>query len=287
MSLTRKRGCGHTCLMLALLGPLARASHPEPAVAVTAVATLLAVGVGRGPAGVAVTAATVLASQLAIGWVNDAIDAPRDAAVGRRDKPVATGVLSRRTVAVCGVVAAVATAPLGFLSGVSAGVAATLALVSALLYDWPLKSTPLSVLPYAVSFACLPTFVVLGAGATPPTWLILAGALLGAGAHFVNALPDLDDDERTGVRGLPHLLGRNGSLVAAGALLLSATALLAFGPAKGPGWPGWAALAVAVAILPVSWALVRRDPKSKAPFRAVMVIAVLDVILLLVGGLSV
>jgi 4-hydroxybenzoate polyprenyltransferase len=144
-----------------------------------------------------------------------------------------------------------------------------------------------SVVPYAVSFACLPSFVVLGTGARPPAWLVVAGGLLGAGAHFVNALPDLGDDERTGVRGLPHLLGQRGSLAAAGVLLLAATATLAFGPAGGPSWPGYVALAVAVAVLPVSWYAVRRDPGSKLPFRAVMVVALLDVVLLLVGGLHV
>jgi 4-hydroxybenzoate polyprenyltransferase len=170
---------------------------------------------------------------------------------------------------------------------VPAGLVATLGLVSALLYDWPLKSTVASVVPYAVSFACLPSFVVLGTGARPPAWLVVAGGLLGAGAHFVNALPDLGDDARTGVRGLPHLLGQRGSLAAAGVLLLAATATLALGPAGGPSWPGYVALAVAVAVLPVSWYAVRRDPGSKLPFRAVMVVALLDVVLLLVGGLHV
>jgi heme o synthase len=262
---------------------LVRASHPEPAVAVTAVAALLAIGVGRSAGGVVATAATVLASQLAIGWVNDAIDAPRDAAVGRDDKPVAAGVLPRRTVAILGVIAAVAVVPLGFLSGLAAGLVATLAVISALLYDWPLKSTIVSVLPYAVSFACLPTFVLLGAGKTPPLWLIAAGGLLGAGAHFVNTLPDLADDARTGVRGLPHRLGPRGSLVAAAVLLLAATAMLAFGPPGPPAWPGWTALALALLVLGISGLFVRRDASSKMPFRAVMVVAVLDVVLLLVS----
>ena len=196
------------------------------------------------------------------------------------------GRLSRRLVAICGIVAALLTVPLGFLSGVGAGIVATLALAFALLYDWPLKSTVVSVLPYAVSFACLPTFVVLGAGGRPPVWLALAGGLLGAGAHFVNALPDLGDDARTGVRGLPHLLGQRGSLVAAGLLLLAATAMLVFGPPGPPSWPGWLGLALAVLVLPLGLHAVRRNPASKLPFRAVMVIALVDVILLLVGGLD-
>ena len=42
----------------------------------------------------------------------------------------------------------------------------------------------------------------------PPWWATLGlGAMLGVGAHLVNALPDLADDEATGVRGLPHRLG--------------------------------------------------------------------------------
>ncbi|NED56002.1 hypothetical protein G3I24_34620, partial [Micromonospora aurantiaca] len=67
---------------------------------------------------------------------------------------------------------------------------ATLGLVSALLYNRPLKSTPVSVLPYAVSFGALPAFVVLAlpGSPVPPAWLVAAAALLGAGAHFANVL---------------------------------------------------------------------------------------------------
>jgi protoheme IX farnesyltransferase len=265
---------------------LLRTSHPEPAVAVTAVAALLSLGLDRPVPGVIAAAGTVLASQLSIGWVNDAIDAPRDAAVGRTDKPVATGAVSRRLVLTLGALAAVICVPLGFLSGVTAGLVATLALVSALLYDWPLKSTLVSVLPYTVSFTCLPAFVVLGAGKAPPLWLLAAGGLLGAGAHFVNTLPDLDDDVRTGVRGLPHLLGRKGSLVAAAALLLAATASLAFGPPGPPPVLFWPALAAALIALCFGWYRMRRDPSSRAPFLSVIAVALIDVVFLLVSGLN-
>src|SRR6185312_7469639 len=130
---------------------------------------------------------------------------------------------------------------------------ALIALASALLYNWPLKATPASVVPYAVSFAALPAFVVLGlpGAPRPPAWLVLAGMLLGAGAHFANTLPDLADDARTGVRGLPHRLGPAGSRLAAAVLLLSATAALAFGPPGSPSWVGIAALLAAAVVLPV------------------------------------
>lgn len=265
---------------------IVRTSHPEPAAAVTAVAVLLSFGLERPWPGVLAAAATVLASQLSIGWINDALDAPRDALVGRTDKPVATGLVSRRLIFGLGFFAAFAVVPLGFLSGVAAGLVALAGLVSALLYDWPLKSTPISVLPYAVSFACLPAFVVLGAGLDPPVWLLAAGGLLGAGAHFVNTLPDLDDDVRTGVRGLPHLIGRRGSLAAAAVLLLLATVCLAFGPPGPPPLLFWPTLAVALIVLSVGVYAMRRDPTSRAPFLSVIAVALIDVVFLLVSGLN-
>ncbi len=262
---------------------LLRSAHPEPAAAVTTVAALLAVVVGRGPGGVAAVAATLGASQLCVGWTNDWLDADRDRAVGRQDKPVAAGRVSRRAVGLAAVVAGLAVVPLALLSGPRAAGAATLGLVSGLSYDWPLKFTALSPLPYLVSFGILPAFVVLGKPAVPPWWLVAAGALLGGGAHFVNVLPDLADDARTGVRGLPQRLGATGSWLAGGALLLAATAVLVFGPPGPPSWVGLAILVAAGVALTAGWYLSRR-PGSRAPFRAVLLVALADVILLLISG---
>ncbi len=155
--------------------------------------------------------------------------------------------------------------------------------MSGVSYDWPLKSTVASPLPYMVSFAALPAFVVLGKPGTPPWWMVVAAGLLGGGAHFVNVLPDIADDTRTGVRGLPQRLGPTGSWLAGGVLLLGATAVLVFGPARTPSWFSFGLLAVAVAALPVGWYFSRR-PGSRAPFRAVLVVALADVILLLISG---
>ncbi|WBB78892.1 UbiA family prenyltransferase [Micromonospora sp. WMMD882] len=269
---------------------LVKASHPEPALAVTVVAGLLALGVGHDPAGVATVAASVLASQLAVGWSNDLLDAGRDALVGRADKPVVTGTVSRRALTVGTVVAAVACPALASTTNPAAAACLTVALLSALLYNWPLKSSPVSVLPYAVSFGALPAFVVLAlpGAPTPPGWLVAAGALLGAGAHFANVLPDLTDDARTGVRGLPHRLGATGSAAAAAALLLAATVALALGPAGPPSWAGLAAIVAAALVPPLSWYVGRRAARAggrhPAAFRAVLLIAVVDVVLLVASG---
>jgi len=260
---------------------LALASHPAPAAAVTAAATLLAVGVGHRPGGVATIAAVVLASQLSIGWVNDWLDADRDRIAGRPDKPVAAGQVSRRAVGVAGLVAGLATVAMSPLAGPRAAALGLLGLASAQLYNWPLKSSPLSVLPYLVSFGALPAFVVLalpGAPA-PPWWLVLSGSLLGGGAHFANVLPDLEADARTGVRGLPHRLGPAGSRYAAAALLLAASAVLAYGTRT---WLGLGVLVAAALVLPVGLWLGRRAG-SRAAFHAVLVVALADAVLLVVA----
>lgn len=264
---------------------LIRATHPEPTVAVTAVAGLLALAVGHPAGSAALVMTTVGASQLATGWANDALDARRDAAAGRRDKPIPAGQVSRRTVGLAAVLAAVATVLMAAWFGPIATAAAATGLAGGLAYNWPLKRTLLSVLPYAVSFAALPAFVVLALPAVPPPWLLLAGALLGAGAHFANTLPDLADDLATGVRGLPHRLGTGGSVLAAAVLLIAAVAVLVWGPPGPPAWWAVGALVVVAAVLPAGWyaarSAVARGRRPTALFRAFLVVAVITVGLML------
>ncbi|WP_412544064.1 UbiA family prenyltransferase [Longispora sp. K20-0274] len=264
------------------VSPLIRACHPEPTLAVTLVTALLGVSVGLSWPGVAAVAVAMLASQLSVGWGNDWLDADRDARVGRTDKPVAAGQVSRRTVGVAALVAGVATVPLALLSGWRAGLVLTVALGSAWLYNWPLKRTVFSPVPYLVSFAALPAFVVFAVPATPPWWLPTAGALLGFGAHFANALPDLADDAATGVRGLPHRIGAGWSRVLAAVGLFAASAVLAFGPPGPPTWFGWAVTGTAAVVLPLGL-YAGRAPGSRAAFRAVLAVALADVVLLLVS----
>jgi 4-hydroxybenzoate polyprenyltransferase len=266
---------------------LLRSSHPEPGGAVTLAMTLLAAGVGHRGWRLAGVCAAVAATQLAVGWVNDWLDADRDRIAGRTDKPVAEGAVDRRTVGLAGLVSALAIPFLGLPFGPAATVCITLVGVFALLYDWPLKSTAFSVVPYLVAFGLLPAFVVvaLPGHPAPPAWLVAAGALLGGGAHFANVLPDLADDAATGVRGLPHRLGATWSQIAAGVLLLAATLTLVFGPAGPPSWAGIAAAAAAVVVLPLGWYAARRaQGRPVAMFRAVIVVALIDVLLLILSG---
>lgn len=264
---------------------LARSCHPEPALAVTVGVTALAAAAGRPAAGLVAVALAVLAGQLTTGWSNDWLDAERDTAVGRSDKPVATGEVSRSLVGTAAVVAGVACVPLSLLSGWRAGLVHLLAVVCALAYNTRLKSTPLSALPYAVAFAAVPAFVTLALPGSPwpPGWLLGAGAALGAGAHFANVLGDLEDDAATGIHGLPHRLGRKASEAIAAGLMALVAVVLTLGPPGPPEPLAWIVLGVTAAALTVGAALGRR-PGSRALFRAVLVAAMGDVVLLLLRG---
>jgi 4-hydroxybenzoate polyprenyltransferase len=266
---------------------LLRSAHPEPGGAVTLAMTLLAVGVGHRGWGIVGVAAAVGATQLSVGWVNDWLDADRDRLAGRGDKPVAAGAVSRRTVGIAGLISSLAVPFLGLPFGGLATVCITLVGIFALLYDWPLKSTVFSVLPYLVAFGLLPAFVVISLPGHPwpPVWLVVAGSLLGGGAHFANVLPDLADDAATGVSGLPHKIGATGSTLAAAGLLLAATLTLVFGPPGRPSWAGLTAAAAAAVVLPLGWyAAQRARGRPVAMFRAVIVVALIDIVLLIVSG---
>lgn len=246
----------------------------------TVFVAVVAVAAGRGAAGSAAVAAAVGAGQLSVGWCNDAVDARRDAVVGRPDKPAATGEVSARVVGVAAGVALLGCAGLSLLSGpAAAGAHVGGVVLGGWAYDLGLKRTVLSPLPYAVGFASLPAFVALGlAGAPGPAWWAVAGAaLLGVGAHFVNVLPDIVGDRLTGVRGLPQRVGARWSRRIAPVVLGAAVAILTWGPPGSPGPLGWSVAAVAAGVATAGAAVPKAG--SAVPFRAAVVVAALAVVL--------
>jgi 4-hydroxybenzoate polyprenyltransferase len=105
-------------------------------------------------------------------------------------------------------------------------------------------------------------------------WLLVAGALLGIGAHLLNTLPDIPGDLRTGVVGLPQRLGADLVRVLAPVVLLLATAIVVVRPGgRGMGTPGWVAFGVGVAL---AGGTIRT--RGRTPFITAMAIAGLDVL---------
>src|SRR4051794_17444197 len=146
---------------------LALASHPAPTVAVTAFAVAMAAGADAPVRTTALVGAAVFAGQLSIGWSNDWIDADRDAAVGRTDKPAGDGRLSASTVRNAAFAALAACVVLSLSLGWRAGLAQLVVVASGWAYNIRLKSTSWSWAPYAVAFGTLPLAIALALPGEP------------------------------------------------------------------------------------------------------------------------
>ncbi|UZN04549.1 UbiA family prenyltransferase [Cellulomonas sp. S1-8] len=265
---------------------LAQACHLGPTVVVTALCTALAVAIDARGGTVLLVLGVVLAGQLSIGWSNDWLDAERDRAVGRTDKPVVAGAVTPRTLRTAALVALASSVVISLPAGPAAVLAHAVAVAMGWAYNLGLKATAASWVPYAVAFALFPSFVVLAGpdDAVPAGWLVSVGALLGVGAHLANVMPDLEDDAATGVRGLPHRLGRRVTGVLAPTVLAVAVVVAVLGP---PGPPGAVPLvvgvvAVAVAVAAGTAGLLRA--RSRLPFTLALVVAALCVVVLVFGG---
>ncbi len=269
----------------ASLRALVLATHAPPAAAVTAVATLLAVAAQVSPGRVVLTGAAVLAGQASIGWSNDWLDADRDRAVARADKPVVQGTVEPSVLRGAALGAAAVAVVLSLALGTVPGLLLLVLVASGWAYNAGLKRSVVSGLPYVTGFGALPAGVVAAAPGTPaaPWWLPVAGAALGAAAHLANVAPDLEEDLATGVRGLPHRLGARVSALLGALLLGTASLVLVLGPDGPPRWWGWAGLALAVPAVAVA-ALAGTPRFRRLAFPAVMLLTVLDVVLLVLGG---
>ena len=79
-----------------LVRALALSCHPVPSMAVTALTVGLCALAGL-PLGLgALVTVAIFTGQLSIGWSNDYLDAGRDQAVHRSDKPLAAGAIAPR-----------------------------------------------------------------------------------------------------------------------------------------------------------------------------------------------
>jgi 4-hydroxybenzoate polyprenyltransferase len=268
--------------VLVRLSVLVRTSHPVPCVAVTALSAALFAVAGKPPGVCLLGAAAVLAGQLTIGWSNDLIDAQRDKAAGRLDKPLAVQPELQRQImfALGGALglAVLLSLALGWRAAALHGVT----VAGGWAYNLGLKATPWSALAYFVAFGALPA-TAMAAMPRPelaPAWAMLAAGLLGVAAHFGNVLPDLADDLAAGVLGLPQRLGLKGSVLAAAAALLAAAAIIDVATDfRNPVLTavGTAAVLALVAVAVLS-ALTR--PPSRAAFLATMLAAAVDVSIL-------
>jgi len=192
-----------------------RVIHPAPALAVVLLSAALGAILLR-QAGLPLddrwllTIASVAGSQVFTGATNDLVDRACDAAAARLEKPLATGGLSPNValwIASGGLALQLAASlrlgALPLLLGLAAA-------ASAAAYNLFLSRTPLSPLPYLVSFGLLPLWIAAGVGQPLERVLpaVPLAAIFAAAAHLSNTLRDWEADARTGSRSLAQVLGR-------------------------------------------------------------------------------
>lgn len=197
---------------------LVRLVHPAPTAAVVtlsaALALILAAQAGGVPGWrVLLIVTAVLGSQILTGALNDFVDRERDARA-QASKPIPSGAVEPRAAlwlagigALLQLAASVPLGPLALVLGAAAS-------GSAVAYNLWLSRTPLSVVPYLVSFGLLPLWIAAGIGVDLER-VAVAPVLVGpfaAAAHLANTVRDFDADAALGSRSLVQVLGRRRGL---------------------------------------------------------------------------
>ena len=200
-----------------------RAAHFGPTVIVTTASFLLSLSQYSIIDSLRVTIA-IFAGQLVVGWSNDFIDAPLDIAAQRTKKPIVSKEINPEQLKKSILVALSAALLLSLFSplGITGTLIHFLGILSATFYNFKLKPTILSPIPYIVSFGALPWAIYLPAGNHPPLWLYLDFMLIAVAFHFFNVLKDFQWDIKQGIMGIPQRLGRNVSLIISISLVCSA-----------------------------------------------------------------
>lgn len=214
---------------LSTVRSLLRASHFGPTLLVVTISFALALSQFNSIGSLQVAIA-IFAGQLTVGWSNDLIDFPLDRVAGRVKKPLVADELSNSLLKKLIPVALCSAALLSFLSplGLTGTLLHLIGILSATLYNFKLKATIFSPIPYLISFGTLPWAIFLPAGNTPPIWLYTSLAVFSLSFHFLNVLKDLEWDLSQGILGLPQVLGKKKSISIAAGLAVIGVLLLIY-----------------------------------------------------------
>jgi len=199
---------------------LLKAAHFGPTLLVTAISFAFATYYWwEGPA--YVIAFGVFTGQLVVGWSNDLYDFDDDLKHQRNNKPLVSGLITKQYLQKW----LRFMLPFSFVAnlfgplGIKGGLVYMLGIACGVAYNFYFKFNLLSPLPYAIAFAALPSSVAISKEINPPLWMLFGGALFGMAAHFINVIKDMDQDQASGIKGLPQQLGKTKSIAAAAFLI--------------------------------------------------------------------
>jgi 4-hydroxybenzoate polyprenyltransferase len=167
----------------------------------------------------------------AVGSMNDYCDIDLDRHA-KPNKPLVRGDIRPRTALVVSCLTATVGTLLSAFFGWKTLAIALVVLGSGMVYDFWAKGTIWSWVPFAISIPALPLWAFVAADKFKPVVLVTfpLGALVALASNLANTLPDLDDDIRHGLRGLPHRLGLRRSIIVIWCSFGAALGLLALTP---------------------------------------------------------
>jgi 4-hydroxybenzoate polyprenyltransferase len=254
---------------------LIASSHPVPSVVVATLTTVFAWALGLQWWQVGVVFLAMLTNQLGIGLGNDWIDIARDHKAGRADKPLATGVVSADTAR--NIAVGLGFVALGLSAALSlwAGACQAVMVFAGWWYNAHAKRHWSSPLSYLLGFGLLPVFpsLALSPPSLPAWWVVVVAGLLGIGAHFANALPDLLIDSVGDVRGMPQRVGAKASGLVIAVTVAAATLVITTAGNSLPAWLRVTTALVAIGAAIVAAALAFRPTPPRVIFPLVMVSA--------------
>jgi len=264
---------------------LFRSTHPLPSLSVTSIAMLFGIGVGLPLQKLLLVGLAVLAQQFSVGLSNDWLDAGRDKAVKRMDKPLAQGLVPLASVRTSSIASAVIALTFAFSLGIAAFLWMLLMLAIGWVYNLGLKANGFSVVPYILGFGILPAFVTLSGQdpALPPVWVMIVAGVFGIAAHFANTLPDLLADKQTGIRALPHILGQKASALVIAVTASSASIILVTQSSKLNPLVSIGGLGLTVALSLFASILALRPNPPKLVFHLLLAASLVNVVMLMLG----
>ena len=216
---------------------LLRSAHFVPTLTVTTISYLLSWRLTDITTAFSI-AATIFTGQLVVGWTNDYLDYSDDLIHNRQNKPLVSGLITLKILARATYLAGFVLLALTYFGPLSGkfGFVHLRAVASAVAYNFKLKSTAISFLPFAFSFGLLPVIILGATGRQSELWMVSIGALFGVGVHLANVFKDLENDRASGIYGLPQKLGVNKSRLGCAISFGGGGLVLALNTGKQSAW---------------------------------------------------
>lgn len=244
--------------------------HAVPIIVVmsaTAAFALIAAGGWPGLGPMTRLLVAMLGGQLAIGAVNELVDADLDA-LAKPAKPIPSGLVSLRGARTVAVGGTVAMAIFSLTFGLDAFGLCALGTGAGVVYSFRFKRTIWAWVPYLFALPLLPIWVWTALSSVRPgmfaTYPIGTAAVLAV--QIAQSLPDVDADGRSGVRTLAVALGaERARRICWGAMLLAAILAALLAPwLTGNAALVWIAAAVVSGLVGVNVIIWRRDAQTGA-----------------------